>query len=168
MNTAASALLQILIVVAVLFLVIRRRMTPKPVKGDGRRFRVPLILIAIGAYSVVSVTRGSEAIKLTGLDAGYLAVGMAISLALGALRGATIRITESAAGLMQQYTYKTVALWVLVILVRLGLDLAGKSAGVAGAVLSSSILMMFGISLLGESLAVAARTSGRSRIGQAY
>jgi hypothetical protein len=158
MTTSATAVLQILIVVAVLVLVIRKRLTPRPVRGDTRRWRIPLVLVAIGAYSVVNTTRGAHAAHFTGLDAGYLAIGVLLSLGLGALRGATIKLTESPMGLMQQYTYRTVALWVLIILVRLGMDVAGKSAGVGGAVVGSSILLMFGVSLLGESMAVTART----------
>lgn len=166
MTTSATAVLQILIVVAVLVLVIRRRLTPRPVRGDTRRWRIPLILIAIGAYSVINTTRGAHAVHFTGLDAGYLAIGVLLSLGLGAMRGVTIKLTESPMGLMQQYTYRTVALWVLIILVRLGMDVAGKSAGVGTAVVGSSILLMFGISLLGESMAVTARTGVAP--GQAY
>jgi hypothetical protein len=44
---------------------------------------------------------------------------------------------------------------------RLGMDASGKSAGVASAVIGSSILLMFGLSLLGESVAVAARVGGQ-------
>jgi hypothetical protein len=40
------------------------------------------------------------------------------------------------------------------------MDLAAPSLGVAKAVASASLLLMFGISLLGESLAVTARTGG--------
>ncbi len=161
MSNTASALLQILLVLGVLALVIQKRLTPRPVKGDSRRWRLPLILLAIGVYGVVGTTHGTGGIKLTGLDLGYLAVGGLVSLALGAVRGVTIKLTDSAMGLMQQYTYKTVALWVLLVLVRLGMDLAGKSAGVAGAVVGSSILLMFGLSLLGESAAVSARVGGQ-------
>jgi hypothetical protein len=166
MSITASAVLQILIVVAVLALIMRKRLTPRPVKGDTRRWRMPLILMAIGVYGVYGATHGTNAVKITGLDLGYLAIGVVLSLALGAVRGITIKLTESAMGVMQQYTYKTVALWVLIIVVRLVMDVVGKSAGVAGAVISSSILLMFGLSLLGESAAVAARVGGQA--GQVY
>jgi hypothetical protein len=169
MNTS-TVVVQILIVVVVLSLLIRKRMTPRPLKSSTRLWRIPLILIAIGVYSTYHTTQGTNAIKFTGLDAGYLAVGILISVALGALRGSTIRLSESPDGPTQQYTYKTVALWVLIIVLRLGMDAAGESAGVAGAVITSSILLMFGLTLLGESLSVSARTSGRAvnQTGQAY
>lgn len=160
MSTTAVTAFQILIVVAVLGLVIAKRMRPRPVKGDTRRWRLPLILMAIGAYGVVSTTHGTNPVTLGAKDIGYLVLGGLVSLTLGALRGLTIKFTGSSMALMQQYTYKTVALWVILILARLGMDVAGKSAGVAGAVVGSSILLMFGLSLLGESAAVAARMGG--------
>ena len=67
MTTAATTLLQILMVAAVLVLVIRKRLTPRPVRGDARRWRILLILIAIGGYSVVNTTRGAHAVHFTGL-----------------------------------------------------------------------------------------------------
>lgn len=160
MSTTAVTAFQILIVIAVLGLVIVKRMQPRPIKGDTRRWRLPLILMAIGVYGVVSTTHGTNAVTLGGKDIGYLVLGGLVSLVLGALRGITIKFSQSGMGLMQQYTYRTVALWVILILARLGMDVAGKSAGVAGAVVGSSILLMFGLSLLGESAAVAARVGG--------
>lgn len=160
MNTT-TALAQILIVLVVLVWLIRKRLTPRPLKSSARLWRIPLIMMAIGVYDTYHVTHStSQAIKFTGLDAGYLAVGIVVSVALGALRGSTIRLNQSPAGPTQQYSYKTVALWVLIILLRLGMDAAGKSAGVADGVITSSILLMFGLTLLGESLAVSGRTRG--------
>jgi hypothetical protein len=160
-TTTASTVLQVLIVVAILGLIISKRLKPRPVKEDTRRWRLPLILMAIGVYGVIGTTHGTDGVALSGKDVGYLVIGAVLSLALGAVRGVTIKLTGSTLGLMQQYTYKTVALWVLIILVRLGMDVAGKSAGVASAVIGSSILLMFGLSLLGESVAVAARVGGQ-------
>jgi len=160
MSTTATTVLQILVVIAVLGLIMNKRLKPRPVKGDTRRWRLPLILMAIGAYALVSTTRWTDGIKMDTKDITYLVVGAAISLALGALRGVTIKISGTPMGLMQQYTYKTVGLWVLLVLVRLGMDVVGKSAGVAAAVVGSSILLMFGLSLLGESAIIAARVGG--------
>jgi len=160
MSHTASAVFQVLIVVVLLGFIMYKRLSPRPVKGDTRRWRLPLILMAIGIYAVVNTTHGTDAIKLDTKDIVYLLIGAAISLGLGALRGVTIKISESPIGLMQQYTYRTIALWVLLILVRVGMDLVGKSAGVASAVVGSSILLMFGLSLLGESATIAARVGG--------
>ena len=167
MSTTATTVLQILIVCAVLVLVIAKRLRPRPVKDDTRRWRLPLILLAIGVYTVVKTTQGAGKITLDGRDIAYLVVGGVICLALGALRGTTIKFSGSSMGMMQQYTYRTVGLWVLLIVVRLGMDVAGKSAGVAAAVVGSSILLMFGLSLLGESAAIAARLSG-AQSNQSY
>lgn len=160
MNSTVNTVAQLLIVVAVLGLVISRRFRPRPVRGDARRWRLPLILVAIGLYSVVELTKGSHAITLNGDDVGYLAFGGLLSLVLGAVRGITIRVYEEGGILVQRYAPATAVLWVATILVRLGLDVAAPSFGVAKAVAGASIMFMFGISLLGEAVAVTARTSG--------
>lgn len=160
MNSTVNTVAQLLIVVAVLGLVISRRFRPRPVRGDARRWRLPLILVAIGLYSVVELTKGSHAITLNGDDVGYLAFGGLLSLVLGVVRGITIRVYEEGGILVQRYAPATAVLWVATILVRLGLDVAAPSFGVAKAVAGASIMFMFGISLLGEAVAVTARTSG--------
>jgi len=159
MNSTVNTVAQLLVVVAVLGLVISRRFRPRPVRGDARRWRLPLILMAIGLYSVVELTKGSHAITLNGDDIGYLVLGGLLSLALGAARGSTIRIYDEGGVLVQRYAPATAALWLATILVRLGLDAAAPSFGVAKAVAGASIMFMFGISLLGEAAAVTARTS---------
>jgi len=162
MNSTVNTVAQLLIVVAVLGLVISRRFRPQPVRGDARRWRLPLILVAIGLYSVVELTKGSHPVKLDGDDIGYLVLGGLLSLVLGAVRGLTIRIYNEGGVLLQRYAPATAALWVATILVRLGLDVAAPSFGVAKAVAGASIMFMFGISLLGEAVAVTARTSAGS------
>lgn len=158
MNSTVNTVAQALVVVAVLGLVIARRFQPRPVRGDGRRWRLPLILMAVGLYSVVQLTKGSHPITLNGDDIGYLALGGLLSLALGVVRGMTIRIYDRGGVLVQRYAVTTAVLWVATIAVRLGLDAAGPSFGVARAVTGASIMFMFGISLLGEAVAVTART----------
>jgi hypothetical protein len=159
MNSTVNTVAQLLVVVAVLGLVIGRRFQPRPVRGDARRWRLPLILMAVGLYSVVQLTKGSHPITLNGNDVGYLVLGGLLSLALGAARGMTIRIFDQGGVLVQRYAATTAALWVATIAVRLGLDAAAPSFGVAKAVAGASIMFMFGISLLGEAAAVTARTS---------
>ncbi|HEY3866951.1 MAG TPA: hypothetical protein VGM10_01300 [Actinocrinis sp.] len=160
MSTTAASVLQVILVIAVLALVIGRRFTPRPVRGDGRRWRLPLILVAIGVYSLYGLGHGSKPVTWTGADLAYIAIGLAVSVVLGATRGFTLHIYEQGGTLMQRYRPLTALLWVVLIAVRIGMDLSATGLGVASAVAGGSILLMFGASLLGEAAAVTLRVAG--------
>lgn len=166
MNSTQSTDFQALLFVAIIVWRLVRKTQERPVKTDGQRWRLPLILIVIGGFETVSLTRGSHPITLGTADLTYLVAVSAVSLVLGLIRGMTIRITDRGGVLTQKYTAVTVGLWLGSVAVRLGLDVGASHAfGVSGAVTGTSILMMFGISLLGESLAVATRTGGLGGLG---
>jgi hypothetical protein len=158
--SSGITIIQALIAVAVLVLVIGRRFMPHPISGDRRRWRLPIVLAVVGIANLVQLRHQTPPVTVTGTDLAFLIAGGLISAVLGALRGFTVRIYSQGGRLMQRYSVTTAALWIGTIVVRLGMDLAAPSLGVAKAVASASLLLMFGISLLGESLAVTARTGG--------
>jgi hypothetical protein len=159
MNTTQSTDLQILLFLVIIVWRLVRKMQERPVKTDAQRWRLPLILTAIGAVETVSLTHGANSIKFDAADVTYLVAVGAISIVLGLVRGTTVRIADRGGVLTQKYTMLTAALWIATVAVRLGLDIISvHSFGVASAVAGSSILMMFGLSLLGESAIVAVRT----------
>lgn len=160
MSTGAASILQIIVVVAVLVFVIGRRFTPRPVRGDSRRWRIPLVLTAVGAYTLYGLGHGSHAITWTTADVTYITIGLAASVVLGAARGLTLHIYDQGGTLMQRYRPVTALLWVVLIAVRIGMDLSAKGLGVASAVAGGSILLMLGASLLGEAAAVSLRVPG--------
>lgn len=155
--SSASTFFQIVITVGLLVLVVGRRFMPRPVQGDTRRWRLPLAVAAIGVYELVNLSRHTPPVAITGTDLAYLIVCGFISLVLGLLRGGTIRIYRVNGELVQRYSAVTAALWIGTVAVRLAMDLTAPSVGVAKTVASTSLLLMFGLSLLGESLAVYAR-----------
>ncbi len=155
-----ATLVQVAIAVAVLVWVVARRFTPRPVRGDARRWRLPIVLCAIGVYDVASLSRHTPPVHVSGTDLSFLLLGGLISAVLGLLRGGTVRVYRLNGQFMQRYAPVTAALWVGTIAIRAAMDLAAPSFGVDKSVASASLLLMFGISLLGESLAVAARTAG--------
>lgn len=155
--SSASTLFQVVIAVGLLALVIGRRFMPRPIQNDTRRWRLPLAVSAIGVYDVASLSRHTPPVTITGTDLAYLLACGFVSLLLGVLRGSTIRIYPVNGELVQRYSALTTALWIFSIAVRIAMDLAAPPFGVATAVASTSLLLMFGISLLGESLAVSAR-----------
>jgi hypothetical protein len=154
------ALGQVALVIAVLVFVVGKRFTPRPVRGDTRRWRMPLVLVVLGVTSLTSLGHRHPPVTITGTDTAFLIAAALISLILGVLRGFTVHVFSEAGQLMQRYSLLTAALWIATVAVRAGLDLTAPSLGVGKPVASASLMLMFGISLLGEALAVTARTGG--------
>lgn len=167
MNATQSTDVQVLLFLAIIVWRLVRKMQERPVKTDGQRWRLPVILAAVGAYETVSLTHGAHPLKFDAADITYLVVAGAISVLLGLVRGSTVRLTDRGGQLTQRYTLLTAFLWVATVAVRLGMDLAAShSFGVASAVTGTSILMMFGLSLLGESAIVALRVGSMGGAGR--
>jgi hypothetical protein len=168
MNANQSTDLQILLFLVIIVWRLVRKMQERPVKTDARRWRLPLILTAVGVFETASLGSGAHPVKFAAADITYLVAASAVSVVLGTVRGSTVRLTDRGGVLMQRYTVLTAFLWLATVAVRLGMDLAAsRSFGVASAVTGSSILMMFGLSLLGESATVAVRAGGFGRIAAA-
>lgn len=165
--SSGMTLVQILIVAAVLVMVVVRRFAPRPIRDDRRRWRLPIALAVVGVVNLVQLRHQTPPVTITGTDTAFLIAAGLISAVLGAMRGFTVRIYSQAGELVQRYSMATAALWIATIAVRAGTDLAAPSLGVAKAVSSASLLLMFGISLLCESLAVTARTGGFSELSNA-
>jgi hypothetical protein len=161
MTATSSSIIQGLLILALFCWILAKRFNWRPVRGDSRQWRLPLILIAIGIYATVGSqhkTSSGAVIAMTTKDYTYLVIGALVSLGLGMARGSTLQIAEHAGQLMKRYRPLTAVMWVVLIVVRLGIDLYGGHMGVSSAVIGTSIMLMFGLSLLGESLVVAMRT----------
>lgn len=168
MNATQSTELQILLFVVIILWRLARKLRERPVKTDGRRWRLPLILTVVGAFETVSLTHGAHPVKFDGADVAYLVLAGAASIVLGLVRGATVHVQDRGGQLTQRYTALTVVLWLATIGVRLGIDVVARhSFDVPSAVTGTSILMMFGLSLLGESAVVALRSGGFAGTGLA-
>lgn len=165
--SSGITLVQLLIAIAVVVLIIGRRFAPRPVSGDRRRWRLPIVLAVIGVANLAQLSHHTPPITLTGTDTAFLIAGGLISAVLGALRGFTVRISSQGGELIQRYSIATAALWLATIGLRIGMDLLAPSFGVAKAVASASLLLMLGVSLLGESLAITARTGGLADLSNA-
>jgi hypothetical protein len=158
--STTSTVIHIAIVVAVLAWVMVRRFSPRPVRGDRRRWRLPLVLCAIGVFDLAGLRHATPPVHLNGTDLSFLVLGALVSAVLGLLRGGSIRIFQENGQLMQRYAPLTAVLWLVTIGVRAGIDAMAPSFGVSKTVAGASLLLMFGISLLGEAVTVAARTAG--------
>ena len=161
MTATSSSIIQGLLILALFCWILAKRFQWRPVRGDSRQWRLPLILIAIGVYATLGSQHKNSSgttITLTTKDYTYLVVGGLVSLGLGMARGRTLEIADHAGQTMKRYRPLTAVMWVVLIVVRLGIDLYAGHAGVSSAVIGTSIMLMFGLSLLGESLSVALRT----------
>lgn len=166
MNSTQSTDLQALLFLVIIVWRLARKLQERPVKTDFQRWRLPLILTVFGGYETISLASGKHPLTFTGADVTYLVAVGGLSVVLGMVRGSTVRIFDRGGALTQEYSMLTVGLWLGTIALRLGLDAtASHSFGVAGAVTGSSILMMFGLSLLGESAIVAWRVGGLGGAG---
>jgi membrane protein CcdC involved in cytochrome C biogenesis len=162
-----SDLLTIAIVVVVLVVRIFGRLRAQQVQPR-RAIVMPLVLTVVGATQIASHAKGKPAVHLTHTDITWLVIAIAVSLLCGVVRGLTVKLSVRDGELFQQYRAVTVVLWFATIAVRLGVDVLAHHSGAGSAVTSNALLMMFGISLGGESLTVLGRavTGGLPLPGQ--
>jgi hypothetical protein len=150
-------LANIAIYVALIIVVVYRRMAGRPVGPVKKQFALPVILIVIGW--------GDAAKGLTKpLDVTFTIVGCAISLVLGLVRGRTDRISERDGAAYVQWTWWSVGLFAANLVIKLVLDLAGVAAGETASAAGSSLLVALGLTLLGEAAVVWYRSGGAAQL----
>ena len=136
----------VVILAAVCFVMVRRLM--------GEPAQAKRMIILPGILMVVGLTDLSGQIK-TVSEAGFLVATLAISVVLGALRGASVRISQQNGVAFVRYTWLTLVLWVANLVIKFGANFALKAIDPkdAGAV-SNSLLLTLGAGLLVEGLVV--------------
>ena len=118
--------------------VIYRQLAPRPVRGAGTMFILPLILAGYGAFSLLQSPPTQDSTYM------LLAGELAISAVAGVVRGFTIRFWVEPGGvLMQRGTWLTLLVWAGFIALRIG-----GFALVGGALGAPELLLSFGVSLL--------------------
>lgn len=111
---------------------------------------VPLVLVALGAQSVASHRLGMVAV-------GVLAANVAISLALGALRGRSERVWRTPDGTTwRKNTATTAVLWAASIAARALAVVIARALGVHGNP-AGELELLLGISLAAQHAAIAIR-----------
>jgi hypothetical protein len=134
----------VLIVAAVGYLLVRR-VLGEPAQAK-RMLVLPIVLSLIG-LSDVSGQVGTPQSLL------FLAGTVAMSVVLGALRGASVRISQRDGLAFIRYTWVTITLWVVNLAVKFGANLIlgafdPKDAGAVG----NSLLLTIGLGILAEGL----------------
>ncbi|QIS11112.1 DUF1453 domain-containing protein [Nocardia arthritidis] len=142
-----STWLLVAIIVGVIALVIKRfRGEPMDARDI---FLTPLILVAIGVFSVTKVK------DLSTVDITFLVIGGVIGIAFGAVRGTTVDIFERDGHLWQRYTVKTVVVWVTSFAVGFGVSMVGLALGMHHDARPTTLSI--GIGMLGEMLTLGVR-----------
>ncbi|WP_370939871.1 DUF1453 domain-containing protein [Amycolatopsis sp. cg13] len=136
----------VLIVAAIGYLMVRRLI------GEPAQAKQMLILPAV--LSVVGLSTVSGEVK-TPASMIFLVGTAAISVALGVLRGMSVRISRRDGTAFVRYTAVTVALWVANIVVKIGVNVALDAFAPqdAGGV-SNSMMLTIGVGILAEGLVV--------------
>ncbi|MFB9236131.1 hypothetical protein ACFFWC_11320 [Plantactinospora siamensis] len=143
--------LNILLPLLAIGYVMVRRLAGEPLTS--RRIAVlPLILTLVGASNVAGAAH-----HLSALDAAALAAEILLAVLAGVARGSTVRVYARDGHLWYRYTALTIAIWLVLLALRLGVGWAARSAGADAAVLSAALLLMLGLSLLGEGAVIGRR-----------
>ncbi|WP_147403933.1 hypothetical protein [Nocardia panacis] len=121
-----------------------------------RMWRMPLILGAIGAFIFLRTTQLTD---LSTLDITLLVFEGALSLAIGATMGAMSRFgRDRQGGLLVRTGPAASALWLVLIVVRVGIDIAAVGHGAAAVTSTGAILVLLGVNRIGRIVVITRRS----------
>ncbi|MEE1781822.1 DUF1453 family protein [Streptomyces sp. SP17BM10] len=143
-----TALVNIVVIIAVLVLVVQRQMRAQRLDTERRFWLLPLILGALALRDPQLIDHDHAALSAVLLGASLVAV-----LAMGSVWGWTVRLWRAADGsIWAKGTRATVAAWVGMIAIRLGLYGIGSAMHVHQA--GSALMLGLAVMLLVRSLVV--------------
>jgi len=134
----------IAIAIALIVFVLAKRVRGEAVREPKKLFLLPIVVGIIGLQNI------SHA-KPNTVDIAVIAVGAALSLGLGLLRGKFDRVTLVNGSPFMSWTAGSIVVLAVNVLAKLALDAGGVAAGGTSSALSSSILLSLGLTLLGEA-----------------
>lgn len=146
-----------------------RQTTWRPV-AIGRMYRLALILAIVGAGLLVQQSGG-----LTGLDVAVLLVEVVISLGVGAWMGAIARFrpldppvpvgsSDQVARFASRTGWWGLALWLVVIAVRVGIDVLATGLGAHAATSTGVILLLIAANRAARTAVFAVRLERRAAV----
>ncbi len=137
-----AGLVNLLVILAVVALVVRRQLRPQPIDTERRYWLLPLVLAAVALRDPRIVDPAHTAAAVALLVAGLLVV-----VAMGSVWGWTVRIRPGADGrLWVRGTRATVAAWAGLLAVRAGLYGLGAALHVQQS--TDALLLTLGALLL--------------------
>ncbi len=135
----------LVITVAIVGLVLYKQFRGQFV-GGSRDVKLPLILVGIGVLTLAQAHP-----EVTAAGVGLLAAELVLTAGLGVLRGYAFRLGTRDGWAYRSGSAALLVAWVLTIGVRVGAGVLGGTVG-AGLLLSTSSALVFGGSLLVQSL----------------
>jgi hypothetical protein len=135
----ASAIVNLLIGLAVLALLVYRQLQVRPVRAN---FRLPLILAVIG---MIQLTQFLKHDHHTGTVFAALAGSLVLAAIFGAIRAMTVRVWIQAGQALRQGTWITAVLWVVSLGVHLGYDYLVDGKGAQSGLGTASLTLYFAI-----------------------
>jgi hypothetical protein len=146
------SILNILVYVALIGYVMFKRVQGQPVATPKRLFALPIILIILG-YGDVTSGAAIKPIVIT-----LTVIGGIISLGLGLLRGRADQLSDRDGSPFVKWGAASLLLFVGNLAAKLVLDLIGIAAGGTTSAVGKSLLLTFGLTLLGEAIVIWMRT----------
>jgi hypothetical protein len=145
-----SGPVEVVVILAAVGYVLARRLMGEPAQAK-RMLVLPAVLSVIGLSDV------SGHVK-TPVSLLFLVATAAVSVALGALRGVSVRIYRHEGVAFVRYTGVTVVLWVVSLAVRFGANLVlGAVDRTAAGAVGEGLLLTLGLGILAEGLVVLSR-----------
>lgn len=146
----------VLVYLALIGYVLLKRMQGQPVATPKRLFALPVILIVLG-YGDLTHGGTMKPIEIT-----LTVIGGALSLGLGLVRGRADKLSLRDGSPFVQWSVTSLILFVGNLAAKLLLDLIGVAAGAGTSAVGRSLVLTFGLTLLGEAAVVWMRTGGAS------
>lgn len=139
--------------VAILAFVVYRRVQGKPAGSLKQLFVLPVILTVVGYGDLTHK-------PLDHIDVAFAIAGCALSLGLGALRGALNKLDVRNGVLWVRWGTASVIVFLVNVALKLVLDLSSVAAGGTASGATSSLLFAVGLMLVGEAALVWLRIQG--------
>ncbi len=144
----------VLVYVALIGYVLFKRIQGQPVATSKRLFALPVILIVLG-YGDLTHGGTMKPIEIT-----LTVIGGALSLGLGLLRGRVDKLSLRDGSPFVQWGAMSLILFLGNLAAKLVLDLIGVAAGAGTSAVGKSLVLTFGLTLLGEAVVIWMRTGG--------
>jgi hypothetical protein len=151
-------ILNVLVYLALIGYVMVRRVQGQPVKASRKLFILPVLLVVLG-YG--DATQGGT---MKPLAITLIVIGGTISLGLGLLRGRTDNLSVRDGSPFVRWGVASLVLFVGNIAAKVILDLVGIAAGGTSSAVGKSLLLTFGLTLLGEAVVIWMRTGGATAL----
>jgi hypothetical protein len=148
----------VLVYLALIGYMLFSRLQGQPVATPKRLFALPIILIVLG-YGDVSHGR-----PMTPIEIVVLVIGSGLSLGLGLLRGRADKLTVRDGSPFVQWGAMSLILFVGNIVTKLVLDVGAVAAGASASAVGKSLVLSFGLALLGEAVVIWTRTGGATEL----